>query len=59
VGTSIAPSPDYAAIIRAFDGYGEKVEKPADVRPALQRGLAALARGQLTLLDMTLEPINP
>ena len=58
VGTSIAPSPDYAAIVRAFDGYGEKVDKPADVRPALQRGLAALARGQLALLDMTLEPIN-
>jgi acetolactate synthase I/II/III large subunit len=59
VGTSIAPTPDYAAIVRAFDGYGEKVDKPADVRPALQRGLAALAKGQLVLLDMTLEPINP
>src|SRR6266542_4552173 len=59
VGTSIAPSPDYAAVARAFDGYGEKVETPDQVRPALLRGLAALAKGQLALLDMRLEPINP
>jgi acetolactate synthase-1/2/3 large subunit len=26
VGTSITPSPDYAAIARAFDAYGEKVD---------------------------------
>src|SRR5439155_23760213 len=26
VGTSTAPSPDYAAVARAFDGYGEKVQ---------------------------------
>ena len=59
VGTSIAPSPDYAGVARAFDGYGEKVETPDQVRPALLRGLAALAKGQLALLDMRLEPINP
>ena len=59
VGTSIAPSPDYAAVARAFDGYGEKVVSPAEVRPALLRGLAALAKGQVALLDMALEPINP
>jgi acetolactate synthase-1/2/3 large subunit len=58
VGTSITPSPDYAAIARAFGGYGEKVDDPGQVRPALQRGLQAVAKGQLALLDMTLEPIN-
>ena len=59
VGTSIAPTPDYAAVARAFDGHGEKVESPADVRQALLRGLDAIAHGRLALLDMTLEPINP
>jgi acetolactate synthase-1/2/3 large subunit len=59
VGTSIVPSPDYAAIARAFDGYGEKVEHPGDVRAALLRGLDAVARGQVAVLDMTLERINP
>ena len=58
VGTSITPSPDYAAIARAFDGYGEKVEDPGQVRAALQRGLRAVANGQVALVDMTLQPIN-
>jgi thiamine pyrophosphate-dependent acetolactate synthase large subunit-like protein len=39
IGISINPSPDYAMIARAFDGYGEKVEEPGEVRAALQRGL--------------------
>jgi acetolactate synthase-1/2/3 large subunit len=59
VGTSIAPSPDYAAIARAFGGHGERVEKPADVRAAFTRGLQAIAAGRLALIDVALEPINP
>src|SRR3972149_9822697 len=57
-GTSIVPSPDYAAIMGGFDGYGEKVEDPAQVRPALLRGLQAVSNGRVALLDMRLEPIN-
>lgn len=59
VGTSIAPVPDYAAIARAFDGYGERVDRPDQARSALRRGLDAVASGQAALLDMALEPINP
>jgi acetolactate synthase I/II/III large subunit len=59
VGTSIAPEPDYAAVARAFGGYGEKVTEPRQVRPALLRGLEAVSNGQVALLDMALEPINP
>jgi acetolactate synthase-1/2/3 large subunit len=58
VGTSITPSPDYAAIARAFDGYGEKVEEPGEVRTALERGLQAVGRGQTALIDVWLEPVN-
>lgn len=58
VGTSIAPSPDYAAIARAFEGYGEKVQEPGDVRQALARGLQAVGRGQMALIDIWLEPVN-
>ena len=47
------------AFARAFNGYGERVEKPEQVRAALLRGLDAVAKGQVALLDMTLEPINP
>jgi acetolactate synthase-1/2/3 large subunit len=59
VGTSITPTPDYPAIARAFDGHGERVEDPEDVRGALQRGLEALAKGRLALVEMALQPINP
>jgi acetolactate synthase-1/2/3 large subunit len=59
VGTSITPSPDYAAIAGAFGGHGERVEKPGDVRAALARGLRAIAEGRLALIDVALEPINP
>jgi acetolactate synthase-1/2/3 large subunit len=58
VGTSITPSPDYAAIARAFEGYGERVEEPGEVRPALERGLKAIAGGQVALIDIWLEPVN-
>ena len=58
VGTSIAPSPDYAAIARAFESYGESVEEPAQVRPAFERGLKAIAGGQGALIDIRLEPVN-
>lgn len=59
VGTSIAPSPDYAAVAQAFGGHGEKVVDPRQVRAALLRGLEAVAHGRVALVDMTLEPINP
>jgi thiamine pyrophosphate-dependent acetolactate synthase large subunit-like protein len=48
---------DYAKLAQAYGGYGEKVTNPADVRAALDRGLQAVAKGQLALLDMTLAPI--
>jgi acetolactate synthase-1/2/3 large subunit len=54
IGISINPSPDYAMIARAFDGYGEKVEEPGEVRAALQRGLKAIAGGQMALIDISL-----
>jgi acetolactate synthase-1/2/3 large subunit len=55
-GLSITPRPDYPALARAFGGYGDTVEKPADVRPALERGLDAVAKGKLALIEMVLAP---
>ena len=54
IGISITPSPDYATVARAFDGYGERVEEPGEVRAAIQRGLKAVAGGQLALIDIRL-----
>lgn len=57
IGTSITPSPDYPLLARAYGGVGERVDKPADVPAALERGLAAVKRGQLALLEVVLKPI--
>jgi acetolactate synthase I/II/III large subunit len=57
VGTKITPPPDYAALARAFGGTGERITKPSEVRPALERGLAAIAEGKLALVDVVLEAV--
>jgi acetolactate synthase-1/2/3 large subunit len=44
-------SGDYAAFARSMGGYGERVEKPEDIIPAIQRGIAATLRGQPALLE--------
>jgi len=57
-GLHIAPCPDYAQIIKAFDGYGERVEEPGEVRRAVERGLRAVAGGQSAFLDVRLKPVE-
>jgi acetolactate synthase I/II/III large subunit len=57
-GLHIVPCPEYAAIAKVFDGYGETVEDPAEVRKAVERGLKAVAGGQLALIDMRLKPVE-
>jgi thiamine pyrophosphate-dependent acetolactate synthase large subunit-like protein len=52
-------SGDYAAMARAFGGYGERVEKPAEIVPAIKRGIAATERGQPALLEfITSKEVN-
>ena len=42
--TALTPAPAYEEIVRAFDGHGERVDRPADVGPALERASARRAR---------------
>ena len=44
-------SGDYAAMARAFGGYGERVERPEDIIPAIQRGIRATQEGKPALLE--------
>ena len=46
--------PDYSALVDPFDGFGERVEDPAQVKPALERALAAVNSGRTALLDVVL-----
>jgi acetolactate synthase-1/2/3 large subunit len=43
--TDLSPPPDYEKVIETCGGKGEKVEGPADLVPALRRGLDAVRAG--------------
>lgn len=43
---------DYSKVAEGLGGYGERVEKPDDLIPAISRALKAMAKGQAALLDI-------
>jgi thiamine pyrophosphate-dependent acetolactate synthase large subunit-like protein len=44
-------SGDYAAMARAFGGYGERVTQPGDIKAAIQRGIEQTRAGKPALLE--------
>jgi acetolactate synthase-1/2/3 large subunit len=44
-------SGDYAAMARAFGGYGERVTRPEDIIPAIKRGIEQTRKGIPVLLE--------
>jgi thiamine pyrophosphate-dependent acetolactate synthase large subunit-like protein len=44
-------SGDYAAMARAFGGYGERVTEPAEIVPAIRRGIEQTQKGVPALLE--------
>jgi acetolactate synthase-1/2/3 large subunit len=44
-------SGDYAAMARAFGGYGERVTEPAEIVPAIKRGIEQTRKGVPVLLE--------
>ena len=48
-------SGDYAAMARAFGGYGERVTDPAEIVPAIKRGIAQTQAGKPALLEFITE----
>jgi acetolactate synthase-1/2/3 large subunit len=44
-------SGDYAAMARAFGGYGERITEPKDIIPAIKRGIAETQNGKPALLE--------
>jgi acetolactate synthase I/II/III large subunit len=55
-GNVITPTPDYVKLAEAYEGTGERVEKTAALESAIDRALAALARGRSALLDVFVTP---
>jgi len=58
-GAAIAPTPDYAQLMKAFDGYGEKVSDPEEIAPALSRAWSEIQQGRSALLDVILDAEDP
>jgi acetolactate synthase-1/2/3 large subunit len=52
VATRLAPS-RYDRLVEAFGGHGEHVERPGQLRPALERALAA---GEPAVVNVVLDP---
>ncbi len=55
LGVDITPGPDYTKVAEAFDAYGERLEEPADIEPALNRVLQQIVQGRAALLDVILD----
>ncbi|MDR3556448.1 MAG: thiamine pyrophosphate-requiring protein [Syntrophobacteraceae bacterium] len=54
--TDLSPSPDYELVVAASGGYGERVDKPSEVLPALQRALHAVrVEKRQAVLNMVLK----
>ena len=48
----LGPSPEFEYIMKSCDGYGERVDNPADLMGALERALAAVRSGTPALLNV-------
>lgn len=48
----LTPSPDYSKLVEFCDGYGEKVEDPAELPKALERGLKAVDNGDPAVINV-------
>ena len=53
IGTYLSQETRYDLIMEGFGGYGERVEDPEQIRPALER---AFGSGKAALLDVVLDP---
>ena len=56
-GTVIDRPPDYAAVARACDAFGERVEDPDELVDTLERALAATRAGRAAVVDVQLASI--
>jgi acetolactate synthase-1/2/3 large subunit len=55
--TSLEPAPDYAMLVRASRGHGERVDDPGTLDDAIQRVLHVVRHEQRqALLDVVVEP---
>lgn len=52
IGVDLHPSPKYENIVKAVGGYGETVEDPEEIKPALLRALEIVKTGRQAVVDV-------
>lgn len=59
IGTDL-PVPDFAAVARAFGAHGERVERPSEIRGALERAVASKKPAVVdVILDNSIDELEP
>ncbi|MGB9867192.1 MAG: thiamine pyrophosphate-binding protein [Bacillota bacterium] len=53
IGCDFTPPQNFALIAQGFGAYGERVTKPADIKPALDR---AFSSGRVAVIDVVIDP---
>ena len=53
--SDLTPSPRFEDIVKAFDGYGERVEEPHAIQPALRRAQDAVSEGVPAVVNVILD----
>jgi acetolactate synthase-1/2/3 large subunit len=58
IGTALkGPNIDYASIAKGFGMYAEgPIENPADLAPAIRRGIERVKKGEPVLIDVVTQP---
>jgi len=51
-GGPIAPETDYAGLARLYGGFGARVERPEELRPAVEEALREVAAGRLAIVHL-------
>jgi acetolactate synthase-1/2/3 large subunit len=54
IGVDLTPAPRYDKLADVVGAYGERVESPTEVLPALQRAIERTQAGQSAVLDVQL-----
>lgn len=46
---------EYSELVKPFGGYGKRVDKPAELAPALKEGIAAVKNGRTAIINITVD----
>lgn len=54
LGASLSPAPEFSLLAQACRAYGERVDEPAELEPAIRRGMERIRAGQAAVIDVRL-----